>query len=130
MSSPGPDVEFARALARKAREDLDALRVLHASTGIADAVIGFHAQQAVEKALKATLVASGREVRRTHDLRFLLDEVADAGVELTEDVASSAWLTPWAVELRYDEFLEETLDRDGAVAVAEAAVALAARLVP
>lgn len=70
MSSPSPEFEFARSLARKAREDLDALVVLHERGGIADSVLGFHAQQSVEKALKAAIVVSGGELRRTHDLRF------------------------------------------------------------
>jgi len=36
-------------LARRSREDLDALVALRKLAGIADAVIGFHAQQAIEK---------------------------------------------------------------------------------
>ena len=34
MSSPSPELEFARSLARKAREDLDAPMVLHERGGI------------------------------------------------------------------------------------------------
>jgi hypothetical protein len=34
VSSPSPELEFARSLARKAREDLDALMVLHERGGI------------------------------------------------------------------------------------------------
>lgn len=82
MSSRGPNAEFARSLARKAREDLDALVVPHERGGIADAVIGFHAQQAVEKSLKALLVDRGGELRRTHDPRFLIDQAADLEIEL------------------------------------------------
>lgn len=128
MSSPDPEIQFARSLARKAGEDLDALVVLHERGGIADAVIGFHAQQAVEKSLKALIVQRGGELRRTHDLRFLVEQAADLGIELPEQVNSSAWLTPWAVELRYDEYLEESLDRDRALSAATAAVALTAEL--
>jgi HEPN domain-containing protein len=129
VSSPGPELEFARALARKAREDLDALMVLHERAGIADAVIGFHAQQAVEKALKAAIVVSGGELRRTHDLRFLIEQAEDQGVSIPDDVQAAAWLTPWAVELRYDELLEEQLDRHRAARTATAAVDMADRLV-
>jgi HEPN domain-containing protein len=56
--------------------------VLHERGGIADAVVGFHAQQAVEKALKAAIVVSGGELRRTHDLRFLIEQAQDRAVEL------------------------------------------------
>jgi hypothetical protein len=37
---------------RTAREDLDALVVLHERDGIADAVVGFHAQQALRRRSK------------------------------------------------------------------------------
>lgn len=125
MSSPGPERDFARTLTAKAAEDLDALNALHERGGIADAVLGFHAQQAVEKALKALLVDHGWELRRTHDLQFLIEQAASLDIELPESLASASWLTPWAAELRYDEFADEPLDRDQAVAVATSAVQLA-----
>ena len=100
MSSPSPDVEFARTLLGKAREDHAALEVLHGRSGIADAILGFHGQQTVEKALKALLVGSGWELRRTHDLQFLVDECSRMGIELSESLLTSGWLTPWAAELR------------------------------
>lgn len=125
MSSLGPEHEFARTLAGKAGEDLDALNALHERGGIADAILGFHAQHAVEKALKALLVDRGWELRRTHDLQFLIEQAAGLGIELPEVLASVGWLTPWAAELRYDEFADEPLDRDQAIAVATSAVDLA-----
>lgn len=116
-------------MARKAREDLDALVVLSDRDNIADAVIGFHAQQAVEKALKAVLVLRGDELRRTHDLRFLIEQAAELAINLPDQVTGGAWLTPWAVELRYDEFLDESLDRQRALQTATAAVTMAEELV-
>ncbi len=106
---------------------LDAPGALHELGGIADAILGFHAQQAVEKALKALLVDQGWELRRTHDLQFLLEQAAALGIELPEPVASASWLTPWAAELRYDEFADDPLSRDDALAAAAHAVALAQR---
>jgi len=122
VSSPSPERDLARSLVRKAREDLDALVALHERGGIADTVLGFHAQQAVEKALKAVLVDAGWELRRTHDLRFLVQQATGLGLELPDATASAHWLTPWAVELRYDEFADEALDRDRALATATDAV--------
>jgi HEPN domain-containing protein len=116
-------------LARRSREDLDALVALHELAGIADSVIGFHAQQAVEKALKAAIVNSGGGLHRTHDLRFLVQQARGLTIVLPEEVARAHWLTPWAVELRYGEYLEEPLDRVLAVQAATAAVAIAERLV-
>ncbi|HEU4973588.1 MAG TPA: HEPN domain-containing protein [Baekduia sp.] len=123
-------MQFARSLARRAREDLDALRVLHERGGIADAVVGFHAQQAVEKALKSAIVAAGGHLRRTHDLRFLIEQAEDLRIQLSAPLAEAAWLTPWAVELRYDEYLEEELDRDRAVRAVVAAVEMVERQIP
>lgn len=125
MSSLPPERDFARSLLRRAIEDLDALLALYEHGGIADAVLGFHAQQAVEKALKAALVATGWSLRRTHDLRFLLDQADEVGIDVAEEVRTARWLTPWAVEARYDDFLEESLDREAAVSAARSAVAWA-----
>jgi hypothetical protein len=44
---------LAALLARKAEEDATAVRELAANDEIADGIIGFHAQQAIEKWLKA-----------------------------------------------------------------------------
>jgi HEPN domain-containing protein len=50
-----PDFEHARLMLRLAREDLTAMEVLETSQRISPCIFGFHAQQAVEKALKAWL---------------------------------------------------------------------------
>jgi len=129
VSSPSPSADLARSLARRSRDDLDALVALHELAGIADAIIGFHAQQAVEKALKAAIVNAGGELHRTHDLRFLVKQAIGLAIVLPEEVTEAQWLTPWAVELRYDEYLEEPLNRALAVQAAGAAVAIAECLV-
>jgi len=129
VSSQSPSADLARSLARRSREDLDALVALRELVGIADSVIGFHAQQAVEKALKAAIVNTGGELHRTHDLRFLVQQARGLTIVLPEEVAGAHWLTPWAVELRYGEYLEEPLDRVLAVQAATAAVTIAERLV-
>lgn len=124
---PDPErIAEAHLFLRKAEQDLEALEVLHERGGIAAAVLGFHAQQAVEKALKAVLIAHGWPGRRTHDLKFLLDDSAQHGIDVPADVAAARWLTPWAVELRYDDFLDDELDRNAAAAGARAAVVWAA----
>ena len=53
--------DLARRLLGAAREDeLAAISVLRVE-GISDAIVGFHAHQAVEKAIKAVLSAKGAE---------------------------------------------------------------------
>jgi HEPN domain-containing protein len=61
-----PD-ELATLLARKATEDAVALREFAASIEIADTVLGFHAQQAIEKWLKAVLARQAVDFEYTHD---------------------------------------------------------------
>jgi HEPN domain-containing protein len=81
-------------------------------------VIGFHAQQAVEKALKSVVVALGLEIPRSHDLVLLIRLLDLAGGSLPDVVLDAGWLNPWAVSMRYDE-VESALDRDRAVQVAD-----------
>ena len=59
----------------------------------------FHAQQAVEKYLKALLVAEGKDFPRSHALRTLFDLTGMAEGEATLD--ELRWLTRQAGEVRY-----------------------------
>jgi HEPN domain-containing protein len=47
------DLEHAREILEVARRDLRALRAMNDAESFPDEIFGFHAQQAVEKALKA-----------------------------------------------------------------------------
>ena len=84
-------------------------------------MIGFHAQQAVEKAVKAALVLHGVEFPRSHDLDFLLARAEGRGLGVPDRIEDAAWLTPWAAQLRYDE-AAAPLDRGGAIDAASSAV--------
>ncbi|MDQ5902714.1 MAG: hypothetical protein QG672_300 [Pseudomonadota bacterium] len=89
-----------------AERDRVAFRILAASTEASLAVVGFHAQQAVEKALKAVLIDHGVEFRRTHDLQTLADSLtSDLGLQLPVSEAQLRRLIPFAVEARY-QFVE------------------------
>ena len=63
---------MVREFVIKAEHDLRAAAVLSREGGLGDLVC-FHCQQALEKMLKAALLASGDEPPRTHDLGFLLE---------------------------------------------------------
>jgi HEPN domain-containing protein len=86
-----------------------------------DDVVGFHAQQAVEKAVKAALVLHGIDFPRTHDLEFLLARAERHGLEVAKGIEGAEWLTPWAAQLRYDEGAGP-LDRSAAIDAATSAV--------
>jgi HEPN domain-containing protein len=63
--------------------------------------LGFHAQQAVEKMLKAVLARNDVSYERTHNIAYLLTLLDDASIpkpELADDLPN---LSPWAAELRY-----------------------------
>ena len=63
-----PEAERARALLGRADADLAAVRALEAVETVPDEVVGFHAQQAVEKLLKAVLAAHDIDFPRTHSI--------------------------------------------------------------
>jgi HEPN domain-containing protein len=117
-----PELEEALLLLRKAQEDADAVRKLVPDADIADSVVGFHAQQAAEKALKAVLVATGEDFPWTHDLRHLMDRLQAAGMPLPASLLEVRVLMPWAVEFRYGETIEDLLEREHAMALADAII--------
>ena len=99
-----PDSEV-RALSAgwlaKARIDLLACVSLSGESAELWEAVAFHAQQTVEKALKAVLVSHQVEFPKTHDIERLLDLVAGCDPELAQAAADAAELTPFGVEYRY-----------------------------
>jgi HEPN domain-containing protein len=128
LSERDPTAE-AEVLARKARDDANAVRLLVSNMEISDEIIGFHAQQAVEKWLKAVLGSRGIRFEYTHDLRRLIAEVTRAVGEFPFDNAQVVALTEHAVPLRYDEILDtEPIDREATLALINDVGAWAAEL--
>ncbi len=119
---PRPEhVDLAHLLLRKAQGDRDVARLIAADLDPHDDAIGFHAQQAVEKAIKAVLAFRQAPTPRTHDLAYLVELLASHGIEVPAAIAEPEWLSPWAVTTRYDD-LEDTLDRHAAIDAAESAI--------
>ena len=117
MSSPElePD-QLATILGRKASEDAVAPRELEDNPEIADSILGFHAQQAIEKWLKAALAKNDIAFEYTHDLRHLIGLVETAGLSFPVDTPAVVMFTEFAVPLRYEDLLDaEPLDRRAAV---------------
>jgi HEPN domain-containing protein len=84
-------------------------------------IVGFHAQQAVEKATKVVLVLAGVQLPHVHDLERLIALVSETAWPPPSQVLRAGWLTPWAVQFRYDLAIE-SLDQVAALAVADGAV--------
>lgn len=113
--------ELAALLVRKAQEDAVALRELASNPEIADGIVGFHAQQAIEKWLKAVMAARGIGQARIHDIGRLLQLLDKDGAELPAIADRLDEFTIYAVPLRYNELLDaEPLDRDATVHLVEA----------
>lgn len=119
---PPLEIEEARLLLHKAREDADAVVKWAPDGNTADAIVGFHAQQAVEKALKAILAALGEDFPWTHDLRYLSERLDDIGKPPPSSLHEVRVLAPWAVEFRYGETIDDPLDRKQAIALSVNAV--------
>ncbi len=69
---PNPDArELASLLVRKAEGDEAILDRLLDDSDVPDDVLGFHAQQAIEKRLKAVLAFCGIDFERTHSIGYL-----------------------------------------------------------
>jgi HEPN domain-containing protein len=113
-------------LHRLATGDLYACRKLADDAEVDDHIIGFHAQQTVEKALKVALVLADSELPHTHDLELLVEQIKGTGTTVPDELSRTEWLTPWAAELRYDELI--ALDRAAALTAAESASRWAASL--
>lgn len=98
----------AQVLLHKAAEDE---KVMHWASA-PDGPFGFHAQQAVEKLLKALLSQLGIEYKRTHDLAYLIGLLETAGETMPSVATEFARLESFAVVHRYDEVPDyEVLDR-------------------
>lgn len=98
-----PQREEAERFLRLARRDEAAFLALLNSPGVDFAVACFHAQQAVEKTLKAVIFQQGLEFQRTHDLEELSGILSDAGINTPLDEEEFRRLTPYAVAFRYDD---------------------------
>jgi HEPN domain-containing protein len=112
-------LDHARGWLLKAESDLFTAKRILEGKGPYDTAC-FHAQQAIEKYLKACLALSEMEIPRTHNLEELqrvclqqIPQIKIAGMDLAE-------ITPYAVELRYDfEFWPDRETAEQAVQIAE-----------
>lgn len=102
---------IAQLLLEAARRDAAACGRLAEDDRIHDSVVGFHAQQAIEKSLKAVLSHRRVPFRRTHDLAELLDTLADNAITPPPHAERLDELNPYAVALRYGVAEASGLDR-------------------
>lgn len=94
--------DLVRGWLRKAQSDL-ATAGLCLSAGDALDMACFHAQQAAEKCIKAYLTAHEVEFPFIHNLEKLVELCARVDSSFMTIKTSAQELTPYAVELRYDD---------------------------
>ena len=97
------DLDHARLMLSLARDELNALEVMLETALVTPAIFGFHAQQAVEKSLKAWLSLLGREYPLTHNLLELFCLVEDTADGTPCEFRDLHKLTPFAVRFRYED---------------------------
>jgi len=93
--------DLVRQWMAKAEEDLGAAKALLSMGTSFLSAVGFHAQQAAEKYLKAFLTWHQIEFPKTHDIEELLELIATSDAALADSLRSACVLTQHAVEPRY-----------------------------
>jgi len=105
------DRDFAFSLLAMAQKDVNALHGMVNNKIFADEIFGFHAQQAVEKSLKAWIASLDVEFPLTHDISLLLSTLEDHRQSISA-FGELVELTTFAVQFRYAAFEDsETLNR-------------------
>ena len=98
-----PNIEEALRSLRAADRDSKAFEILKDAAGAPLTAVCFHAQQAVEKSLKAVLFLHRIEFRRTHDLVKLAELLRNQGIDPPVPDGALRRLNPFAVTFRYDD---------------------------
>lgn len=94
--------EQAAALMAAGSRDALTLQLLNQAGRAPHESIGFHAQQACEKFIKARLVLNGIIFERTHDLVALCRLASQHKIAIPVDVETLRALNSYAVQFRYE----------------------------
>ena len=106
--------DVARGWMLKAESDIENLTIMMERGRALDTAC-FHAQQGAEKYLKAFLSSNDIIFPRTHDVGELLVLCATIDERFSDLIEETAFLTDYAVELRYDvEFWPEKEEAEAA----------------
>ena len=84
-----------------AEEDYAVAAWIAQNGSLSASAVGFHSQQAVEKAIKAYLVSQQLEFQKTHDIDRLIDLLIPEDPDLAETLREASFLTVYSVETRY-----------------------------
>lgn len=90
---------YIRQWIEKAADDLVVIEKLTQFEVVATSAVCFHCQQVAEKYLKAFLIANGVEIRKTHNIEFLLAECEEIDSDFGE--LDPKDLNDFGVDVRY-----------------------------
>ena len=110
--------KLAAMYLRKADQDRVVFEKWREDPTVAIDILGFHAQQAAEKMLKAALAGNAVAFPYTHRLTDLIDLAKAHELSFPEELEELRFLTPFAVQFRYELYEEEdddSLDSEGVV---------------
>ncbi len=116
---PHDRLDLARVLLARAVDDETLVRKVCSDADVADAIVGFHAQQAAEKLIKAVLAARGVAFVKSHALSYLIGLIEQNDIEAPSELSEADVLSPWAVEFRYEGEEPPALDRSAALLLVE-----------
>jgi HEPN domain-containing protein len=110
------DKDHARQMLEMARKDHHALAHMLDPEEFSEEIFGFHAQQSIEKALKAWIAVKGLTYPKSHDVSALSRILREDGEDLDEFPNLEDY-NIFAVQYRYEAYdsLEEKLDRKAVV---------------
>jgi HEPN domain-containing protein len=100
------DKDHAKQLLDMANKDHSALSNMLDSENFSDEVFGFHAQQTIEKALKAWIAVRGLVYPKSHDVSALVKILRDDGQDLSKFPNLEDY-TVFAVQYRYEAYDDE-----------------------
>jgi HEPN domain-containing protein len=109
------DKDHAKQLLEMANKDHSALAHMLDTENFSHEVFGFHAQQTIEKALKAWIASRGLTYPKSHDVGALVKILRDAGEDLNRFPDLEDY-TVFAVQYRYEAYEDDDeLNRDETV---------------
>lgn len=105
-------IDQARQMLVMASKDIKAMNSLLSPESADDEIFGFHAQQAVEKSLKAWIAVVGGSYGFVHDIHVLLLNLRELGCDISR-FKGLLLLNVYAVRFRYEplEMSTNSLDR-------------------
>jgi|UniRef100_A0A832D0T5 HEPN domain-containing protein len=108
------DLKNAVKMFKVAEKDFKALKNMTDESLFDIEIFGFHAQQTVEKLLKAWLSAIGVKYEKTHDLQILFSLLKANGQNIPAELETLEILTDFSVNFRYDVFenVDASLERN------------------